>query len=89
MDKMNTPETPAEVQIQAYTAPELGRAHVGVVINNCPLIEVDGGLKPGFKMCARQAMEVGMNLIYLAKLAESMLPGGQGSKEGGGTQYGS
>ncbi len=47
---------------------------VAMVIFNCPLTEVEGSIHPAFKLSAVQAMEVGCNLIHMAKLAGQYRP---------------
>lgn len=60
-----------QVQIQTMTSSEIGLGHVAVIITNCPMVEVsEGVIKPGIKMSARQAIEVAINIIHIAKIAE-------------------
>lgn len=75
----NTP-----VQIQVFTGtPNIGPGYVALVILNCPITPIqipaidgvagnfDETIVPAIKISARQAMEIGMNMIYIAKLSES------------------
>lgn len=69
---MSDPKT----QLRIYTGhPITDTGQVALVIFNCQTImaSCDGEVYPipGIKMSAREAMEVGMNLIHIAKLAES------------------
>ena len=44
-----------------------------VLLDQCPIIEVNGELKPAFLVPINNAMILGMNIIYLAKLEENRL----------------
>jgi hypothetical protein len=71
----------SNVNIQIMTgAPTIELGHVALIIHNCPIIMIqnpnatedspDSTPVPGVKLTARQAMEIGMNLIHIAKIAE-------------------
>ena len=64
-----------EINIQILTGEPVSAGHVAIVIYNCPTVMLrreDGELVPvpGVQLTARKAMEIGMNLIHIAKLAE-------------------
>lgn len=63
-------------QVQIQIGGQLPLGMVALVIKNCPLLIMpsdDGeheSAHPAFKLTARQSMEMGMNLIHFAKVAE-------------------
>lgn len=67
----DTPNTKPEFRVYVITPTSPGeKMMVALIINNCPLFEQDGVIKPGLKLDPKLAIEIGQNLIYIAKVAE-------------------
>lgn len=74
------PDTNVNIQI-LYGQPVTEIGHVAMMIFNCPVVAYHTGredehasdviMVPGVQLTARQAMEIGMNLIHIAKVAET------------------
>lgn len=64
------PEEDGQLQVQVQFGGPIQLGHVVVVLLNCPIEPYGDSLLPAFKMKAREAMELGMNLIHMAKWAE-------------------
>lgn len=63
------PSETLQVQMQFGGSVPLG--YVAVIIKNCPISQIGNDtLAPCFKLEARVAMEIGMQFIHMAKLAE-------------------
>ncbi len=80
------PESPLNIQIMTGL-PVCAPGYVALVIHNCPTImtqDSEGNLipVPGIRLCARQAMEVGMNLIHIAKLSEQYAAQASSAEQG-------
>jgi hypothetical protein len=72
-----------DVQIQLLTCEPVRSGHVGFIVHNCPVVmfqpagatEDNAAPIPGFQLSAEQAKDLGMELIYLAKVAEQRAQG--------------
>lgn len=69
------PDPPPDGQLNILVItgqPRVKMGNVGIIIYNCPISDIGQGyLGPAIQLSAQQAMEVGMNLIYIAKVAEA------------------
>ena len=75
-----TPDSNVNIQI-LYGQPATELGHIALLIFNCPVVAYHTGkedehtsdiiMVPGVKLTARQAMEIGMNMIHIAKVAET------------------
>lgn len=66
-------EAPSGTSVYVHVGSDVPLGCVGVVIKNAPLREVDGQILPVLRMSSKEAMGIGANFIYIAKVAEERL----------------
>ncbi len=60
--------------IQVLSGAPIEPGFVALLFKNMPIQEVNGELLPCIQVSARQAMELAMNIIHIAKIAENSNP---------------